>query len=126
MTKASNKYKPPFASRPPRDQLTSLKLKHARALYRAPAVLGSVKTTLVLEGTSGERNALTGCKGRGGWSHRGGGRRGGGGGGLSLSCMAVVCLTIDPRISTTPERSMLGFHRKGRLFLRQARNGVRC
>ena len=43
-----------------------------------------------------------------------------------ISCMAVVLLTIDPRIPTTPGRSMSGFHRPGRHCLHQARSAVRC
>ena len=44
----------------------------------------------------------------------------------SISCMSVVvCMTIDPRIPTRPERSMSGFHRPGRHFLHQAQSAVR-
>ena len=35
-------------------------------------------------------------------------------------------ITIDPRIPTMPGRSTSGFHRRGTVFLYQARNAVRC
>ena len=49
-----------------------------------------------------------------------------GGWGVLMSCMAVVVMTIDPRIPTMPGRSTSGFHRSGRHFQHQARIAVRC
>ena len=66
------------------------------------------------------------------------------GGGITTSCAAVVHMTIypgggvnqfvhgrsrmaiDPRLPTTPGRSMLGFHQPGRHCLHQARSAVGC
>ena len=45
-------------------------------------------------------------------------------GGYSIACMAVVVLTIDPRISTMPGRSTSGFHGPGRHCLHQARSDL--
>ena len=55
-----------------------------------------------------------------------GGGRVGVGACTQFLCMAVVVLTIDPRIPTLPGRSMSGFHRAGRHCLHQARSAVWC
>ena len=50
---------------------------------------------------------------------------GGGGEGVLNLCMSVRRMTIDPRVSTVPERSTSGFHQPGRHCLHQARSAVR-
>ena len=54
------------------------------------------------------------------------GRAGRGGGVNSIFIHGRGGMTTDPRISTTPGRSMSGFHQPGGHCLHRARFAVRC
>ena len=49
-----------------------------------------------------------------------------GGEGVTITCMAVVCRTIDSRTPSLPGPSRSGVHRPGRQCVHQARSAVRC